>query len=120
MEAGRGADVADVVHANVEARGGIRVDALGLPLLMREVGNRACGQRLSRRGVPKIVGGHLTRLDLKRPGRSTTRSATRAPPWPTSTPTTCLDSPTRAPTASYARVLDKALNNSASAVPIRL
>jgi site-specific recombinase XerD len=60
-------DVAQAVHAYLEARGGIRVDALGLPL-MTAVGNRAGGQRLSRRGVRKIVASHLRRLELKRPG----------------------------------------------------
>jgi site-specific recombinase XerD len=37
---------------------------------VRAVGNRAGGQLLSRRGVRKIVDGHLQRLDLKRPGFS--------------------------------------------------
>jgi site-specific recombinase XerD len=49
-------DVAQAVHAYLKARGAVRADALGIPL-MTGVGNRAGGLRLSHRGVRKIVDG---------------------------------------------------------------
>jgi site-specific recombinase XerD len=119
-------DVAQAVHAYLEARGDvIRADALGLPL-MTAVGNRAGGQRLSRRGVRKIVDAHLRRLGLKRPGLSNHAlrhtGATLAYKYTHDLRAVqdLLGHADPRTTARYARVVDKALNNPAAAVPIRL
>jgi site-specific recombinase XerD len=62
-------DVAAAVQSYLEHRGPVPADDLGLPLITA-VGNRAGGRRLGRRGVRKVVDGHLRRVDLKRPGVS--------------------------------------------------
>lgn len=119
-----GQDVAQAVHSYLDARGDTRADALGLPL-MTAVGNRAGGQRLSRRGVRKIVDGHLRRLDLKRPGLSNHAlrhtGATLAYKYTHDLRAVqeLLGHADPRTTARYARVVDKALNNPAAAVPIR-
>ena len=118
------ADVADAVHAYLEARGQVLADALGLPLTA--VGNRAGGRRLSRRGVRKIVDSHLQRLDLKRPGLSNHAlrhtGATLAYKYTHDLRAVqeLLGHADPRTTARYARIVDKALNNPAAAVPIRL
>ncbi|MBV9328040.1 MAG: tyrosine-type recombinase/integrase [Chloroflexi bacterium] len=119
-------DVAKALHAYLEARGAaVSVDALGLPL-MTAVGNRAGGRRLSRRGVRKIVDSHLRRLDLKRPGLSNHAlrhtGATLAYKYTHDLRAVqdLLGHADPRTTARYARVVDKALNNPAAAVPIRM
>jgi integrase/recombinase XerD len=93
---------------------------------MAAVGNRAGGKRLSRRGVRKIVDGHLQRLDLKRPGLSNHAlrhtGATLAYKYTHDLRAVqdLLGHADPRTTARYARVVDKALNNPAAAVPIRL
>ena len=117
-------DVAEAVHAYLEARGQVLADALGLPF-MTAVGNRAGRKRLSRRGVRKIVDGHLRRLDLKRPGLSNHAlrhtGATLAYKYTQNLRAVqdMLGHADPRTTARYARVVDKALNNPAAAVPIR-
>jgi site-specific recombinase XerD len=118
-------DVTQAVHAYLEARDDVRPDPLGLPL-MTAVGNRAGGKRLSRRGVRKIVDGHLRRLELKRPGLSNHAlrhtGATLAYKYTHDLRAVqdLLGHADPRTTARYARVVDKALNNPAAAVPIRL
>jgi site-specific recombinase XerD len=118
-------DVAQAVHAYLNERGPIRADALGVPLITA-VGNRAGGQRLSRRGVRKIVDSHLRRLDLKRPRLSNHAlrhtGATLAYKYTHDLRAVqdLLGHADPRTTARYARVVDKALNNTAAAVPIRL
>jgi integrase/recombinase XerD len=117
-------DVAEAVHAYLEACGAVSADALGLPLVTA-VGNRAGGQRLSRRGVRKIVDGHLQRLDLKRPGLSNHAlrhtGATLAYKYTHDLRAAqdLLGHADPRTTACFARVVDKALNNPPAAVPIR-
>jgi hypothetical protein len=95
-------DVGEAVQHYLEHRGPVSPDVRGVPLFTA-VGNRAGGERLSRRGLRKIVDGYLSQLGLKRPGYRTMPCATPAPPSPTSTPTicapfrTCSAAPTRAP-----------------------
>ena len=90
------------------------------------VGNRAGGQHLSRRGVRTIVDGHLRRLDLKQPGLSNHAlrhtGATLAYKYTRDLRAVqdLLGHADPRTTARYARVVDKALNNPAAAVPIRL
>jgi site-specific recombinase XerD len=118
-------DVADSLRAYLGARGRIQSDLLGLPLLTA-VGNRAGGRRLSRRGVRTIVDAHLRRLDLKRPGLSNHAlrhtGATLAYKYTHDLRAVqdMLGHADPRTTARYARVVDKALNNPAAAVPIRL
>jgi site-specific recombinase XerD len=118
-------DVASSLRAYLGARGQIQPDALGLPLLTA-VGNRAGGRRLSRRGVRTIVDAHLRRLDLKRPGLSNHAlrhtGATLAYKYTHDLRAVqdLLGHADPRTTARYARVVDKALNNPAAAVPIRL
>jgi site-specific recombinase XerD len=118
-------DVAQAVHAFLERRGMVRADALGVPLFTA-VGNRAGGKRLSRRGLRKIVDGHLIRLDLKRPGLSNHAlrhtGATLAYKYTHDLRAVqdLLGHADPRTTARYARVVDKALNNPAEAVPIKL
>jgi site-specific recombinase XerD len=119
------ADVAEAVHAYLEARGQVLADTLGLPL-MTAVGNRAGKKRLSRRGVRKIVDAHLRRLGLKRAGLSNHAlrhtGATLAYKYTHDLRAVqdLLGHADPRTTARYARVIDKALNNPAAAVPIRL
>jgi site-specific recombinase XerD len=118
-------DVGQAVDAYLDARGLVLPDVLGLPL-MTAVGNRAGGQRLSRRGVRTIVDSHLRRLDLKRPGLSNHAlrhtGATLAYKYTHDLRAVqdLLGHADPRTTARYARVVDKALNNPAAAVPIRL
>jgi len=118
-------DVADALQAYLERRGATRPDTLGLPLFVA-VGNRAGGCRLSRRGLRKIVDGHLRRLDLKRPGLSNHAlrhtGATLAYKYTHDLRAVqdLLGHADPRTTARYARIVDKALNNPAAAVPIRL
>jgi len=118
-------DVGQAVDAYLAARAQVLPDALGLPL-MTAVGNRAGGQRLSRRGVRTIVDGHLRRLDLKRPGVSNHAlrhtGATLAYKYTHDLRAVqdMLGHADPRTTARYARVVDKALNNPAAAVPIRV
>ena len=118
-------DVAEAVDAYLEARGRVCADALGLPL-MTAVGNRAGGQRLSRRGVRKIVDSHLRRLELKRPGlsnhalRHTGATLVYKYTHDLRAVQDLLGHADPRTTARYARVVDKALNNPAAAVPIRI
>jgi len=51
-------DLAAVLQAYLAARGTVRDDATGTPLVAA-VGNRAGGQRLSRRGIRHVVDGYL-------------------------------------------------------------
>ena len=62
-------DLAAVLQAYLAARGTVRDDATGTPLVAA-VGNRAGGQRLSRRGIRHVVDGYLRQAGLKRPGVS--------------------------------------------------
>lgn len=62
-------DLAAVLRAYLAARGTGRDDATGTPLVAA-VGNRAGGQRLSRRGIRHVVDGYLRQAGLKRPGVS--------------------------------------------------
>jgi len=62
-------DLAAVLQAYLAARGTVRADATGTPLVAA-VGNRAGGQRLSRRGIRHVVDGYLRQAGLKRPGVS--------------------------------------------------
>jgi integrase/recombinase XerD len=113
------------VDVYLEGRGGVCADALGLPL-MTAVGNRAGGRRLSRRGVRKIVDAHMSRLHLKRPGVSNHAlrhtGATLAYKYTHDLRAVqdLLGHVDPRTTARYARVVDKALNNPAAAVPIRI
>jgi len=62
-------DLAAVLQAYLAARGTVCEDASGTPLVAA-VGNRAGGQRLSRRGIRHVVDGYLRQAGLKRPGVS--------------------------------------------------
>jgi integrase/recombinase XerD len=62
-------DLAAVLQAYLAVRGAVAHDAAGTPLLTA-VGNRAGGQRLSRRGIRHVVDGYLRQAGLKRPGVS--------------------------------------------------
>ena len=62
-------DLATVLQAYLAARGLVGRDATGTPLVAA-VGNRAGGQRLSRRGIRHVVDGYLRQAGLKRPGVS--------------------------------------------------
>lgn len=62
-------DLAAVLQAYLAVRGTVCDDATGTPLVAA-VGNRAGGQRLSRRGVRYVVDGYLRQTGLKRPGVS--------------------------------------------------
>ncbi len=62
-------DLAAVLQAYLAARGRVCDDATGTPLVAA-VGNRAGGQRLSRRGLRHVVDGYLRQAGLKRPGVS--------------------------------------------------
>jgi site-specific recombinase XerD len=62
-------DLAAVLQAYLAARGTVARDATGTPLVAA-VGNRAGGQRLSRRGIRHVVDGYLRQAGLKRPGIS--------------------------------------------------
>jgi integrase/recombinase XerD len=62
-------DLAAVLQAYLAARGTARDDATGTPLVAA-VGNRAGGQRLSRRGIRHVVDGYLRQAGVKRPGVS--------------------------------------------------
>jgi integrase/recombinase XerD len=62
-------DLAAVLQAYLAARGTVHDDATGTPLVAA-VGNRAGGQRLSRRGIRHVVDGYLRQAGLKRPGVS--------------------------------------------------
>ncbi|MBV9324844.1 MAG: tyrosine-type recombinase/integrase [Chloroflexi bacterium] len=118
-------DVADSLRSYLGARGRVQSDPLGLPLLTA-VGNRAGGQRLSRRGVRTIVDAHLRRLDLKRPGLSNHAlrhtGATLAYKYTHDLRAVqeMLGHADPRTTARYARVVDKALDNPAAAVPIHM
>jgi integrase/recombinase XerD len=118
-------DVGQAVDAYLDTRDLVLPDALGLPL-MTAVGNRAGGKRLSRRGVRTIIDGHLCRLDLKRPGVSNHAlrhtGATLAYKYTHDLRAVqdMLGHADPRTTARYARVIDKALNNPAAAVPIRV
>ncbi len=118
-------DVGQALKAYLAARGLIENDQHGAPL-MTAIGNRAGGKRLSRRGVRTIVDSHLRRLDLKRPGLSNHAlrhtGATLAYKYTHDLRAVqdMLGHADPRTTARYARVVDKALNNPAAAVPIRL
>ena len=62
-------DLAAVLQTYLDARGPVARDAAGTPLLTA-MGNRAGGQRLSRRGIRHVVDGYLRQAGLKRPGVS--------------------------------------------------
>jgi integrase/recombinase XerD len=62
-------DLAAVLQAYLATRGEVCHDATGTPLVAA-VGNRAGGQRLSRRGIRHVVDGYLRQAGLKRPGVS--------------------------------------------------
>jgi site-specific recombinase XerD len=62
-------DLAAVLQAYLATRGEVCQEATGTPL-MAAVGNRAGGQRLSRRGIRHVVDGYLRQAGLKRPGVS--------------------------------------------------
>jgi site-specific recombinase XerD len=62
-------DLAAVLQAYLAARGAVRRDAAGTPLLTA-VGNRAGGRRLSCRGLRYVVDRYLGQAGLKRPGVS--------------------------------------------------
>jgi site-specific recombinase XerD len=117
-------DVGQALNAYLASRGQVQSDPHGLPL-MTAVGNRAGGKRLSRRGVRTIVDAHLRRLDLKRPGLSNHAlrhtGATLAYKYTHDLRAVqdLLGHADPRTTARYARVVDKALNNPAAAVPIR-
>jgi len=118
-------DVGEAVQRYLAHRGRVLPDERGVPLFAA-VGNRAGQQRLSRRGVRKIVDGHLRKLDLKRPGVSNHAlrhtGATLAYKYTHDLRAVqdLLGHADPRTTARYARVVDKALNNPAAAVPIRL
>ncbi len=65
----RRSDVGEAVVRYLDQRGDVPPDERGVPLITA-VGNRAGGERLSRRGLRKIVDAYLSKLGLKRPGVS--------------------------------------------------
>jgi site-specific recombinase XerD len=119
------ADVGEAVQRYLERRGAVPPDERGEPLFTA-VGNRAGGGRLSRRGLRKIVDGYLSQLNLKRPGVSNHAlrhtGATLAYKYTHDLRAVqdLLGHADPRTTARYARVVDKARNNPAAAVPIRL
>ena len=118
-------DVGEAVQRYLEHRDAVLPDERGVPLFAA-VGNRAGRRRLSRRGVRTIVDGHLRKLDLKRPGVSNHAlrhtGATLAYKYTHDLRAVqdLLGHADPRTTARYARVVDKARNNPAAAVPIRL
>jgi site-specific recombinase XerD len=118
-------DVGEAVQRYLEQRGAVTADVRGMPLFTT-VGNRAGGGRLSRRGLRKIVDGHLSQLNLKRPGVSNHALRHTGPTLAYKythdlrAVQDLLGHADPRTTARYARVVDKALNNPAAAVPIRL
>lgn len=118
-------DVGETVQRYLEHRGIVLADERSVPLFAA-VGNRAGQKRLSRRGVRQIVDGHLRTLDLKRPGVSNHAlrhtGATLAYKYTHDLRAVqdLLGHADPRTSARYAHVVDKALNNPAAAVPIRL
>ena len=118
-------DVAACIQRYLEHRATAQADRFGVPLITA-TGNRAGGRRLSRRGVRRIVDGHLSRLGLKRAGLSNHAlrhtGATLAYKYTHDLRAVqdLLGHADPRTTARYARVVDKARNNPAAAVPIRI
>ncbi|MCL6443773.1 MAG: site-specific integrase [Alicyclobacillus sp.] len=119
------ADVADVLTRYLEKRGAVSPDDDGTPLFVA-CGNRAGGERISRRGIRKVVDFYLKKADLKRPGISNhALRHTAAMLAYKYTPDfrgvqDMLGHADPKTTARYSHVIDRTKNNPANAVPISL
>jgi len=100
-------------------------DAAGVPLFVA-VGNFAPGHRLSRRGLRRIVDGYLHAAQLKRPGisdhalRHTAATLMYTYSRDLRAVQEVLGHADPKTTSKYARVVDRARNNPALAVPVKL
>lgn len=119
------ADIAAAIQAYLAVRGVAPTDDAGAPLFVA-VGNFAAGHRLSRRGLRKIVDGYLRAATLKRPGISDHAlrhtAATLAYHYSRDLRAVqeMLGHADPKTTSKYARIVDRAKNNPALAVPVTI
>lgn len=118
-------DVLELFRQYIAKRGPVKPDNLGTPLFTA-VGNRAGGQRLSRRGIRQIVDEHLLKAGLKRPKlsghalRHTSAILMYDKTLDIRRVQDTLGHRNPRTTARYARITDRRENNPAEAIGITL
>lgn len=118
-------DVAEALTTYLAVRRVPVLDELGTPLFTA-VGNRAGGQRISRRGIRQVVDFYLLKADLKRPGvsnhalRHSFATAAYAATYDLRAVQDALGHTDPRTTSRYAHVVDRARANVAAAVPVTL
>lgn len=118
-------DVADILCQYLDARKQAQTDEQGVPLFVA-CGNRAGGQRISRRGVRQVVDFYLKKADLKRPGisdhalRHTAATLAYKYTQDLRGVQEMLGHADPKTTARYAHVIDRMKNNPANAIPLSL
>jgi integrase/recombinase XerD len=118
-------DVAAELGEYLRARSQVQADRLGTPLFAA-LGNRAGGERLSRRGIRKIVDGYLKASGLKSPGlsghalRHTAATLAYRHTRDLRAVQVMLGHRNPETTSRYARLVDGPQNNPALSVPICL
>ena len=118
-------DVTEVLNDYLASRKDVIPDDDGKPLFTA-CGNRAGGQRISRRGVHQVVDFYLKKADLKRPGisdhalRHTAATLAYKYTQDLRGVQEMLGHADPKTTATYAHVIDRMKNNPANAVPVSL
>lgn len=118
-------DVADILCQYLDARKLAQTDEQGVPLFVA-CGNRAGGQRISRRGVRQAVDFYLKKADLKRPGisdhalRHTAATLAYKYTQDLRGVQEMLGHADPKTTARYAHVIDRMKNNPANAIQIQI
>lgn len=118
-------DVADILSRYLAERAPTHTDESGIPLFTA-CGNRAGGNRISRRGVRQVVDFYLKKADLKRPGisdhalRHTAATLAYKYTQDLRGVQEMLGHADPKTTARYAHVIDRMKNNPAMAIQIEL
>ena len=118
-------DVADVLCAYLDTRVQVCPDTDGMPMFTA-CGNRAGGNRISRRGIRQVVDFYLKKADIKRPGisdhalRHTAATLAYKYTQDLRGVQEMLGHADPKTTARYAHVIDRMKNNPAMAIQVQL
>ncbi|WP_067936530.1 tyrosine-type recombinase/integrase [Alicyclobacillus kakegawensis] len=118
-------DVADILCRYLDIRKTVHPDENGVPMFTA-CGNRAGGQRISRRGVRQVIDFYLKKADLKRPGisdhalRHTAATLAYKYTQDLRGVQEMLGHADPKTTARYAHVIDRMRNNPAMAIQVQL